>query len=64
MLRLRALAIRTDGSHVVEGEARVALDLAADALSGPESVPAALGAELAADLLSRGAGDILAEARS
>ena len=64
VLRLRALAIRTDGSHVVEGEARVALDLAADALSGPESVPAALGAELAADLLSRGAGDILAEARS
>ena len=64
VLRLRALAIRTDGSHVVEGEARVALDLSADALSGPESVPAALGAELAADLLSRGAGDILAEARS
>ena len=64
VLRLRALAIRPDGSHVVEGEARVALDLAEDALSGPDSVPAALGEELAADLLSRGAGEILAEARA
>ncbi|MDN5821389.1 MAG: hydroxymethylbilane synthase [Brachybacterium sp.] len=64
VLRLRALAIRTDGSHVVEGEARVALDLAEDQLSGPGSVPAELGAELAADLLSRGAGEILAEARA
>src|SRR5690606_19937784 len=37
VLRLRALAIRPDGTHVVEGEARVDLDLAADALSGPGS---------------------------
>ncbi len=64
VLRLRALAIRLDGGHVVEGEARMALDLATDPLSGPDSAPAALGAELAADLLSRGAGDILAEARA
>lgn len=64
VLHLRALAIRTDGSRVVEGEARVALDLAQDRLSGPGSLPAELGAELAADLLSRGAGDILAEARA
>ncbi len=40
------------------------LDLAADALSGPGSVPVELGQELAADLLSRGAGEILAEARA
>ena len=64
VLRLRALAIRTDGSHVVEGEARVMLDLSSDAVSGPGSVPAELGAELAADLLERGAGEILAEARA
>jgi hydroxymethylbilane synthase len=64
VLHLRALAIRPDGTHVVEGEARVALDLEQDALSGPDSVPAALGEELAADLLSRGAGEILAEARA
>ncbi|WP_434174435.1 hydroxymethylbilane synthase [Brachybacterium conglomeratum] len=64
VLRLRALAIRPDGTHVVEGEARVDLDLAADALSGPGSVPVELGQELAADLLSRGAGEILAEARA
>ncbi|AXK46094.1 hydroxymethylbilane synthase [Brachybacterium saurashtrense] len=64
VLRLRALAIRPDGSHAVEGEARVALDLAAEPLSGDGSVPAALGAELAADLLERGAGEILAEARA
>src|SRR5699024_7582112 len=56
VLHLRALAIRIDGSRVVEGEARVALDLAEDRLSGPGSLPAELGAELAADLLSRGAG--------
>ncbi|ASK65429.1 hydroxymethylbilane synthase [Brachybacterium avium] len=64
VLRLRALAIRTDGSHAVEGEARVALDLTEDRLSGSGSVPAELGEELAADLLSRGAGEILAEARA
>ena len=64
VLHLRALAIRIDGSRVVEGQARVALDLAEDRLSGPGSLPAELGAELAADLLSRGAGDILAEARA
>ena len=64
VLRLRALAIRTDGSHVVEGEARVVLDLATDQLSGAGSVPAELGAELAADLLERGAGEILAEAKA
>lgn len=64
VLCLRALAIRTDGSQVVEGEARVALDLAVDQLSGPGSVPTELGEELAADLLSRGAGEILAEARA
>lgn len=64
VLHLRALAIRPDGTHVVEGEARVDLDLAADALSGPGSVPVELGQELAADLLSRGAGEILAEARA
>ncbi|MGP9538454.1 hydroxymethylbilane synthase [Brachybacterium sp. AOP43-C2-M15] len=64
VLHLRALAIRTDGSEVVEGEARVALDLGDDAIAGPGSVPAALGEELAADLLARGAGEILAEARA
>ncbi|MGO1480789.1 MAG: hydroxymethylbilane synthase [Brachybacterium sp.] len=64
VLHLRALAIRPDGSHAVEGEARVALDLHADELSGTESVPWALGAELAADLLSRGAGEILEQARA
>ncbi|MEE1617953.1 hydroxymethylbilane synthase [Brachybacterium sp. J153] len=64
VLRLRALAIRPDGSRVVEGEARIDVDLAADALSGPGSVPVALGEKLAADLLSRGAGEILAEARA
>src|SRR5699024_1377249 len=35
VLHLRALAIRTDGSRVVEGQARVALDLTQDRLSGP-----------------------------
>ena len=64
VLRLRALAIRPDGSHVVEGQARVALALGSDVLSGPDSVPWALGAELAADLLSRGAGEILEQARA
>ncbi|WP_407641136.1 hydroxymethylbilane synthase [Brachybacterium ginsengisoli] len=64
VLRLRGLAIRPDGSHVVEGEARVTLDLAADALSGTGSVPSELGAELAADLLERGAGEILEQARA
>lgn len=64
VLRLRGLAIRPDGSHVVEGEARVALDLAADHLSGAGSVPAELGAALAADLIERGAGEILAEAKA
>lgn len=64
VLRLRALAIRPDGTHVVEGEARVDLDLAADALSGPGSIPVELGQELAADLLSRGAGEILAAVRA
>ncbi|MGO1225735.1 MAG: hydroxymethylbilane synthase [Brachybacterium sp.] len=64
VLRLRGLAIRPDGSHVVEGEARVALDLAVDQLSGAGSVPAELGAELASDLLDRGAGEILAEAKA
>ena len=64
VLRQRALAIRPDGTHVVEGEARVDLDLAADALSGPGSIPVELGQELAADLLSRGAGEILAEVRA
>lgn len=64
VLRLRGLAIRPDGSHVVEGEARVVLDLDQDQLSGADSVPAELGAELAADLLERGAGAILAEAKA
>src|SRR5699024_1174384 len=64
VLHLRALAIRTGGSRVVEGQARVALALTQDRLSGPGSLPAELGAELAADLPSRGAGDILAEARA
>ena len=64
VLRLRGLAIRPDGSHVVEGEARVVLDLDQDPLSGADSVPAELGAELAADLLERGAGAILAEAKA
>ncbi|MFC7456952.1 hydroxymethylbilane synthase [Brachybacterium sp. GCM10030267] len=52
-LRLRALAIRPDGSHVVEGEAVGAL-----------GDPARLGEDLAADLLERGAGEILAEAKA
>src|SRR5699024_12481230 len=64
VLHLRALAIRTDGSRVVEGQARVALDLTQDRLSGPGSLPAELGAERAADRRSRGAGRILAEARA
>lgn len=63
-LHLRALAIRPDGSHAVEGEARAVLDPEAGAPSGPGSAPALLGEELAADLLSRGAGEILAEART
>ncbi|WP_193106919.1 hydroxymethylbilane synthase [Brachybacterium sp. FME24] len=63
-LSLRALAIRTDGSHVVEGTARVAFDLADDDASGADSIPYLLGAELADDLLERGAGEILAEAKA
>ncbi|GAA1291382.1 MULTISPECIES: hydroxymethylbilane synthase [Brachybacterium] len=63
-LSMRALAIRTDGSHVVEGAARVAFDPADDQASGPDSLPFQLGAELAADLLERGAGQILAEAKA
>ncbi|MFC0675661.1 hydroxymethylbilane synthase [Brachybacterium hainanense] len=62
-LRLRALAIRPDGGHAVEGEASAPLDLASDALSDPASVPARLGAQLAQTLLSRGAGAILEAAR-
>ncbi|GAA1483580.1 hydroxymethylbilane synthase [Brachybacterium fresconis] len=62
-LRLRALAIRPDGSHVVEGSARVAFDPAEDAASGQDSLPFRLGTELADDLLERGAGQILAEAK-
>ncbi|APX32969.1 hydroxymethylbilane synthase [Brachybacterium sp. P6-10-X1] len=63
-LQLRALAIRPDGSHVVEGSARVAFDPAEDAASGQHSLPFRLGTELAADLLERGAGQILAEAKA
>ncbi|WP_114853496.1 hydroxymethylbilane synthase [Brachybacterium sp. YJGR34] len=64
VLHLRALAIRPDGARAVEGSARVAIDLAEDTLSGATSLPSELGAELAEDLLSRGAGEILAEAGS
>lgn len=63
-LVLRALAIRPDGSHVVEGTARVAFDPAEDSASGSDSLPFQLGAELAADLIERGAGEILAEAKA
>lgn len=63
-LQLRALAIRPDGSHVVEGSARVAFDPAEDAASGEDSLPFRLGTELAEDLLERGAGQILAEAKA
>src|SRR5699024_40025 len=63
-LQLRALAIRPDGSHVVEGSARVGFDPAEDAASGPDSLPFHLGTELAEDLLARGAGQILAEAKA
>src|SRR5699024_12335773 len=64
VLHLRALAIRIDGSRVVEGQARVELDLTQDRLSGPGSLPAEMDAELAEDHLSSGAGDLLAEARA
>src|SRR5699024_7750939 len=64
VLHLRALALRTDGSRVVEGQARVALDLTQDRLSGPGALRARLARELGADLLPRGAGAILAEARA
>jgi hydroxymethylbilane synthase len=63
-LHLRALSISTDGAQVVEGEARVAFDPADDDASGADSVPVLLGAELAADLIGRGAGTILAEAKA
>ncbi|GAA1491115.1 hydroxymethylbilane synthase [Brachybacterium sacelli] len=63
-LQLRALAIRPDGSHVVEGSARVAFDPDEDPASGVGSLPFRLGTELAADLLERGAGQILAEAKA
>ncbi|MGP5384633.1 hydroxymethylbilane synthase [Brachybacterium tyrofermentans] len=63
-LSLRALAIRPDGSHVVEGTARVAFDLAEDDASGTASIPFLLGSELAADLIERGAGEILAAAKA
>lgn len=63
-LSLRALAIRPDGSHVVEGTARVGFDLAEDDASGPSSIPFLLGSELAADLIERGAGEILAAAKA
>lgn len=63
-LSLRALAIRPDGSHVVEGTARVGFDLAEDDASGTGSIPFLLGLELAADLIGRGAGEILAAAKA
>lgn len=63
-LRLRALAIRPDGTRVVESERSVAFDLAVDAASGEGSVPMRLGADLAATLLEGGAGEILAEAKA
>lgn len=63
-LSLRALAIRPDGSHVVEGTARVGFDLAEDDASGTGSIPFLLGSELAADLIGRGAGEILAAAKA
>lgn len=63
-LRLRALAIRPDGSHAVNGSAEIPWDPAAGPLSGPESAPARLGEQLAAELLERGAGEILEQARS
>ncbi|MGO2607656.1 MAG: hydroxymethylbilane synthase [Brachybacterium tyrofermentans] len=63
-LALRALAIRPDGSHVVEGTARVGFDLVEDDASGTASIPFLLGAELAADLIERGAGEILEAAKA
>lgn len=63
-LRLRALAIRPDGTRVVESESSAPFDVAADAASGEGSVPVALGAGLAATLLEGGAGEILAEAKA
>lgn len=56
-LHLRALAIRPDGTHVVEGSA------ASAAAATDGEAAAGLGRDLAADLLDRGAGDILAEAK-
>lgn len=63
-LRLRALAIRPDGTRVVESEASVPFEIAAEATSGEGSVPMRLGTELAATLLEGGAGEILAEAKA
>ncbi|EWS79976.1 hydroxymethylbilane synthase [Brachybacterium phenoliresistens] len=63
-LQLQALAIRTDGGHAVRAEASAPLDLAHDELTGAASVPARLGAQLAESLLGRGAGAILADART
>lgn len=63
-LRLRALAIRPDGTRVVESEASTPFDLTADATSGEDSAPMRLGTQLAATLLDGGAGEILAEAKA
>lgn len=67
-LTLRALAISPDGRTVVEGTASTAVDaelLGAAALGAALDVSAArgLGERLAADLISRGAGELLAAAR-
>lgn len=58
-LRLRALTIRPDGTRVVEGEMSVPMPVSDQAVAAA----ADLGADLAADLLARGAGQILAEAK-
>jgi len=62
-LRLRALAIRPDGTRVVESDSSAPFDVTVDAASGDGSVPARLGEDLATTLLEGGAGEILAEAK-
>lgn len=62
-LVLRGLAISPDGRQVFEGERRTPVDLTA-LRAELTAVSAQLGAELAADLLGQGAGEVLAGIRT
>lgn len=63
-LTLRALAISPDGQTVIDGTASAAIGVPEPGGESPIDAAFALGAQLAADLLARGAGDLLEAARA